>query len=322
MKLNKPEMMKKAEVANKSVSGFWMQILCFFGVFCVISILQSIPQTVLMFKDIFALTEFSEAAMDDITSKYLKPTGSIALIMLFSTIFSIIVPIIYCRFIEKRPIFSMGIVKKRVMRNYLFGLIVGFIMFSAVILLNIWLGGMTFNGVNSNIIISYLLIYFIAFGIQGMSEEILCRGYLMNSIGGKHSIWLAIITSSLVFAILHLANPGVTILACINLTLFGIFAALYMICFDNIWGVCAIHSIWNFAQGLIYGISVSGAYSYENPVFLFETIQGKPFVNGGAFGAEGGIAVTIVLTLGILIVAGWMWHKKKIQFNKTEIKEK
>lgn len=317
MKLKKPEMMKKAEIANKSISGFWMQILCFLGVFSVITILQSIPQIILMFREMFILNDFSETAMNAIMSKYLKPTGNIALIMLFSTIFSIIVPVIYCRFIEKRPLSSMGIVKKHVIRNYLFGLIIGFIMFSAVVLLNIWFGGMEFEGINSNIIINYLLIYFIGFGIQGMSEEILCRGYLMNSIGGKHSIWLAIITSSLVFAILHLANPGVTILAFINLILFGMFAAIYMICFDNIWGVCAIHSIWNFAQGLIYGISVSGTYSYENSVFLLKTVQEKTFVNGGAFGAEGGIATTIVLTLGILIVIGCMCHKKKIEFGKS-----
>jgi len=251
----------------------------------------------------------------------LNPMGGLDLIMLFSTVVAIIAPIIYCRFIEKRPISSMGIVKKRAISNYLFGLIVGFIMFSAVILINIWLGGMEFKGINSNIIITYLTIYFIAFGVQGMSEEVLCRGYLMNSIGGKHSIWLAVITSSVIFAILHLANPGVTLLACINLTLFGIFAALYMICFDNIWGVCAIHSIWNFAQGLIYGISVSGAYSYENSIFLIEPIKGETFVNGGAFGAEGGIAVTIVLTLAILAVIGWMCYKKKIEFKIAEIEE-
>ena len=310
MKFKKPEMMKKAEVANKSISGFWMQILCFLGVFCVITILQSIPQLVLIFKDMFALNDFSEAAMNTVMVKYLKPTGSIALITLFSTVFAIIVPIIYCRFIEKRSLASMGIVKKHAIRNYLFGLIVGFIMFSLIVVLNIYFGGMKFKGINPNIVINYLLVYFIAFGIQGMSEEMLCRGYLMNSIGGKYSVGLAIIVSSVAFAILHLANPGLTILAFINLVLFGIFIALYMICFDNIWGACAIHSMWNFTQGLIYGICVSGAYSEENSIFLVESIKEKAFINGGTFGSEGGIASTIVLALGILIVISWMYHKR------------
>lgn len=316
MKIKKTEMMKQAEKIDKDISGFGMQIMCFLGVFLVITILQSIPTVIMMFQEMANLPEFNEQVLSDIMTKFQNASGNMLIIMLFSTIATVIIPILYCKFIEKRSLSSMGIVKKHIIRRYLLGIIIGLIMFSAVVFLNVCFGGMEFAGINSNIAISSIIVLFIGFIIQGMGEEILCRGYLMNSIGAKHSIMKAILTSSAMFALLHIFNPGLTVLAVINLVLFGIFAALYMICFDNIWGICAIHTIWNFAQGIIYGISISGAYNIDNSIFLFKNIEGKTLINGGAFGAEGGIAVTIVLTLGILIIFGIMRHKKKIEDDK------
>ena len=57
---------------------------------------------------------------------------------------------------------------------------------------------------------------------------------------------------------MHLANSGITVLAFLNLTLFGVFASVYFIKRGNIWGIGALHSIWNFVQGNFYGIRVSG----------------------------------------------------------------
>ena len=68
-----------------------------------------------------------------------------------------------------------------------------------------------------------------------------------------------------------------------NLTLFGVFASVYFIKRGNIWGIGAIHSIWNFAQGHFYGIKVSGmdsSCSLLNSVF----VDGKDLINGGNFG--------------------------------------
>ena len=81
-----------------------------------------------------------------------------------------------------------------------------------------------------------------------------------------------------------------------NLTLFGVFASVYFIKSGNIWGVGALHSIWNLAQGNIYGIRVSGIVT-ECSVFASAPSEGG-FLLNGAFGLEGGLAVTIVLLAG------------------------
>ena len=96
-------------------------------------------------------------------------------------------------------------------------------------------------------------------------------------------------------------NNGISLLAIINLTLCGIMFSLYMLRTDNLWGACAIHSIWNFVQGNFFGLPVSGIDSGDS-VFRFSLIEGSDLANGGAFGLEGGLPCTIVLTAVILVL--------------------
>lgn len=59
--------------------------------------------------------------------------------------------------------------------------------------------------------------------------------------------------------------------------------------------------MWNFAQGNIFGISVSGM-DMMGSVFSFAPTNEGELINGGTFGLEGGLAVTIVLILATIAV--------------------
>jgi len=120
-------------------------------------------------------------------------------------------------------------------------------------------------------------------------------------VGRRYAMPVAILANSLIFAGLHLMNSGVTVLAVVNLTLFGVLASVYYVKRDNIWGIGAVHSVWNLVQGNVYGIKVSGMES-SCTVFASEVIEGKEWMNGGAFGLEGGVAVTIVQVIVIVIL--------------------
>lgn len=227
-----------------------------------------------------------------------NPTIMIA--SLFATAIGTFLSILYCRTIEHRSYGSMGFRKRKAVPHYLMGLVVGVVMMSAITGLSV-VTGISEISMTADIQIGMILLYFFGFFIQGMSEEVIFRGYFMNTLGGKHSAAAAILISSVGFAIAHLANPGITVLAFVNLTLFGIFAALYMICFDDIWGACAIHSIWNFTQGNIFGISVSGTGEAAS-VFRTTAVSDKAWLSGGEFGIEGSILTTVVLVAASVIV--------------------
>lgn len=317
MKLQKSSVFEKAEVINNG--NYFTQLLEFVGIFICANVLESIVLQIAVFISLYnkISIEEIEQLLNNSTelTNYIYGNDVLILVSLFSTISSIIVSIIYCTKHEKRTIESMGIKKQTIFKNYLIGLIVGFIMITLVVILEIITGSLKFNGLNSiNITILFMLIMFlIGFLIQSASEEIMTRGYLLTSLGAKHKISMAILSSSLVFGLMHILNAGFSIIPLLNITLIGIFFSLYYICFDNIWGVCAMHGIWNFSQGNIYGISVSGI-DISNSIFSTTQVVGKEIINGGSFGAEGGLITTFVILLSISILLFYMYKNNKITF--------
>lgn len=313
MEIKKPEMFRQAE--SSRIQNIFLQILIFYAVFLVITIAESIAPSVMMMSKLIdyimsdKFTGVNQEYMDFVMEVQAKPQNMLA--TLFSTVFGTILAIVYCRFIEKRPLSSMGMRKNKAVSDYLTGMLIGLGMFSGVVLINVISGAMSFKGINPDLNIGLLLIYLCAWLVQGMSEEFIFRGFLMNSIGGKHSMFSAVVISAIAFSIAHILNPGATVLALVNIFFFGAFMSLYMICFDNIWGVCAIHSLWNFSQGNLFGISVSGTGSGET-LFLTESPESKAVLNGGTFGAEGGISTTIILIISFAILFAYMLKTKKI----------
>ena len=214
--------------------------------------------------------------------------------------FIIVAFLIYARINEMRKPATLGFKKKGFLLQYLIGAIAGIGSFSLALLINYVCKAVTITHSGSIDIVT-MLAFSGGWILQGMGEEVTCRGFLLTSLSRRYSVTFGVIVSSLVFAALHLGNPGVTPLALINLFLFGIFAALMFIKTDNIWVCSAFHSFWNLVQGNLYGISVSG--NEEMPtIFKTTLVEGKDFINGGAFGSEGGIAVSIVMILGCLIL--------------------
>ncbi|MDR1421449.1 MAG: CPBP family intramembrane metalloprotease, partial [Coriobacteriales bacterium] len=224
--------------------------------------------------------------------------------MLFSTLGLIAGVLIYVRAIERRRFTTMGFRRGHALREYLLGLLVGAVVFSASIGICVATGSMTYEGFVLGSL-GLLALFFVGFMVQGLSEELLCRGYFMVSLARRQRLWVAVIISSLFFAALHLGNNGIfdTPFTLLNLTLFGVFAGIYILKRGNIWGAAAIHSVWNFVQGNLYGLPVSGGGRMET-VFAFTPVREgvAPLINGGAFGPEGGLAVTAVLLVGCVIL--------------------
>jgi membrane protease YdiL (CAAX protease family) len=132
----------------------------------------------------------------------------------------------------------------------------------------------------------------------------------MVSLSRSLPLWACAAINALLFSLLHVGNPGVTVIALINIFLFGVFASLLTLRRGSVWLVCAIHSLWNFSQGNLFGIPVSGLGGLPSPLTA-EVAEGgwQTLINGGAFGLEGGLAVTVVLAAACVTV--WFASTKK-----------
>jgi hypothetical protein len=98
---------------------------------------------------------------------------------------------------------------------------------------------------------------------------------------------------------MHGFNDNFGLLPFINLLLFGLATALYKLRVDGdqLWGVFAIHTIWNWLQQVVFGLPNSGNASLaENTLFSVQPNVDLPAaIWGGGFGPEGTIAATLVL---------------------------
>ena len=116
----------------------------------------------------------------------------------------------------------------------------------------------------------------------------------------RYNIWISLFLQALIFAALHLANNGLTILAFVNIVLFGLIFGFLTILTNNIVLASAVHFIWNYAQGCIYGLSVSGI-NQTSSFLESQIIAMNSMWTGGAFGIEASVSVTIVEAIIIIV---------------------
>ena len=307
----------KSHASPKLIS----MIVAFIIVFLVMYLFEGIVPSILTVKPM--MEEFANMGLKEgetislsesmrVANKVSAPPA-IMIPTLISTVFGTIISMVYCRFGEMRSLGSMGVRKRKLVPHYLIGLGIGTVLMTAIVLLSALFGAQKISfcsGVNFGLI----GLYWIGWFFQGMSEEFIFRGYLMNTVGGKHNFIIALTVSSLAFALAHAANPGFGPFVLVNLALFAAFAGLYMILTDDIWGGCAIHSIWNCTQGNLYGISVSGTNEMESVMKTVADSDSK-LLTGGAFGIEGSIFTTIVLLAASAIVLYLMKKKGVIEIS-------
>lgn len=242
------------------------------------------------------------------------------LITLFSFVFISLLVFFRVKVIEKRSLSSIGFNKNNWLKKYSLGFLIGLAMMSIIVLILLPFGYITIEKnpiqpVGVSAIASVLVILF-GWIIQGATEEIVTRGWLLNILSTKYNIGVGLLISSTLFGLMHLTNPNVNYIAVINIILVGLFYGLYVIKTNDLWAVCGMHSAWNFAQGNIFGFKVSGLdVSVGSLIDL--NLVGSDFVTGGIFGPEAGITATFILLASIGIL---LFIDKKRYFSNKPLK--
>ena len=227
------------------------------------------------------------------------------LITLFSFAFISLLVFFRVKVIEKRSLSSIGFNKNNWLKKYSLGFLIGLVMMSIIVLILLLFRYITVEknpiqpvGVSA---ISSVLVILFGWIIQGATEEIVTRGWLLNVLSSKYNIGFGLLISSTLFGLMHLTNPNVNYIAVINIILVGLFYGLYVIKTNDLWSVCGMHSAWNFAQGNIFGFEVSGLDISVGTLIDLNLVE-NDFITGGVFGPEASIVATFVLLLSIIIL--------------------
>ena len=228
------------------------------------------------------------------------------------------------KLVERRPITELA--PRRLLPDGIIGLFGGLLLFSAVVGVLYLLGSYHVIGFNPHA--DWLPALMVVGLGAGIGEEIMFRGVLFRiAEEGLGSGW-ALLVSALFFGAVHLANPGATLWssAAIAIEAGLLFGMLYHV--TRSLPLCmGLHAAWNFAQGTIYGIPVSGL---KADGWLVSTRSGPDWLSGGVFGAEASVialALCSLCTLALLIVAvrrGSImpcrpWQRLRQRFNTAEL---
>ena len=217
-----------------------------------------------------------------------------------------IMVIIYASKIEKRSLRSVGFTKGNLIPSIVKGFCIGFLLILAIVILSLLFGQFKFEGIDFSACI-YLPLFLIAYAIQSFGEEIICRGWALTYFAKRHGILFAIIISNIFFVLPHMGVTGFDLLTAINIFLIGTLFAIIFLKYDNIWINGAVHATWNFLMGPVFGLDVSGIATLH----LLKISKISPnILNGGAYGPESSLIVTIVVIMA-LILAVYLFKKGK-----------
>jgi membrane protease YdiL (CAAX protease family) len=200
----------------------------------------------------------------------------------------------FVRFVERRPVVDEFSTSGSV-RELGAGLLLGLLSFSAVIGIIAAFRGYRVVGFNP----VGVLLPILAISLKsGVIEEIISRGIIFRIVERSLGSWIAILSSSALFGAAHLGNPNATAWSAFAVAIEGgmISAALYMLT-RRLWAAIGEHFSWNFTQGGIYGVPISG---HATRGVLQPDIAGSVALSGGSFGAEASVPALIVS--GALIV--------------------
>lgn len=220
---------------------------------------------------------------------------------LIQCIVLIILVILFWNALDKGQVKDIGLTNiKGSYKDLLIGLLIGSVSFTIVAIILILTKSVELvDGFSKPNFSGSLIIQLIIFIFVGINEELFSRGYCMTILKQTKKSWVPLVVSSMIFALMHSMNAGISLLAYINLFLFGILMGYLFIKTKNLWMCIGYHITWNYFQGDVFGFLVSG--NSTNSIYTIKTINAN-IINGGIFGPEGGLVVTILLVVTIFSI--------------------
>ena len=216
--------------------------------------------------------------------------------------------IITRRYIDKKTMLSFGLeLDGFVVKDWLFGFLLSFVMAGSVFLLLLLFGFLEFKNINPDILtakfMGNFLLMFVAFCIlTAWWEELVFRGYLLqNMISGMGKNW-AVIISCILYGAVHATNPNASIISSSIIVLFGFMRLYGYLRTSQLWLSMGMHAGWNFFQGPVFGFSASG---YETETIFLHKLNGPNWLTGGNFGPEGSVFTVIIVLIAILSMYWW-----------------
>lgn len=163
-----------------------------------------------------------------------------------------------------------------------------------------WLDGVSSPGTTADVL-RYGLVMLAVLIPAAAWEELLFRGYAMRVLMDAIGTWPAVLVTGVAFGAMHSLNlPEVQPLALVMVSLAGIFLGWLVVVRRSLPAGIAAHVAWNAVLVAVLHTEVSGAQLGAPPAYRIVD-DGPDWATGGPWGAEGGLAAGLGLTVALLI---------------------
>ncbi len=161
--------------------------------------------------------------------------------------------------------------------------------------------GFRWQAVSGEQVVAEIVLALGFFLLVAWAEELLTRGYLLQTLADGLGMGWAVVLSSALFGLAHLGNPNATWAGAAGIFFAGLFLAYGYTRSGQLWLPIGLHLGWNFFEGVVFGFPVSGLTGF--PALVETQVNGPPLWTGGPFGPEAGLIVLPALALGSWLIA-------------------
>ena len=159
-------------------------------------------------------------------------------------------------------------------------------------------------------------------------EEVYFRGYLIKNLAegfnsrranSRTAVVFAFTASSILFAVVHVRNPNISLLGIVNLFVLGLFFGLPYLLTGEIALSISLHASWNFCMGVVFGFPISGT---TEDVAVIATQQSGPVLwTGSKFGPEDGLIGLFAMLVGCALTLLWIRLSRRRLSLRTRLAE-
>jgi len=200
------------------------------------------------------------------------------------------------RFVDRLAFSRLGLGGRHSVPLFGVGLLLGLCMLATAVL-SLWLLGNATVDSTARVPLTALVISGIAVFLNSVTQEVLFQGYVLQTVERYSRPLVAVPASAALFALMHGPAIQASALAGLNIFLAGFLLGTAYVFTRSLWLPIGIHFGWNFAQGPLLGMAVSGHQLGTGSQVVI--LQGPRVLAGGTFGLEGGVLATAVTIVGI-----------------------
>ncbi|HZI99279.1 MAG TPA: type II CAAX endopeptidase family protein [Gemmatimonadaceae bacterium] len=122
-------------------------------------------------------------------------------------------------------------------------------------------------------------------------EELMLRGYIFAVLREAVGTRWTLISTSVVFGLLHMANPGADAQSIAIVMMAGFFLGSIFLATRSLYAATAAHFLWNWFMAAILHAPVSGIAVTTPDYRVIDS--GPDWLTGGPWGPEGGFAAVV-----------------------------